>query len=289
MTDRRKVIFVGGTRFSGADAVAALLAERPAGSALPAAIRFHTESWGIPALLHGRIGLADFAARLQGGEIAERVRRERLDAAISGLRDAYHADPLESCRELFWSLVEELGGAEAGVLVDASPGNLVEAHTLIRLFPEATFVHVVRDGRDVAAAAATESGSRVSRVAVALDRWAAELREIERGLRGEEDGAPYAIPDERLAVAMIDELAASEGGAAYRSLLARLGLEEDGPVAASTSSKLDPAPLDHGHGRQARGMARRRVTRRYERTLQALEAEGNHAAPTLRRAYERQG
>jgi hypothetical protein len=41
----------------------------------------------------------------------------------------------------------------------------------------------------------------------ALAWWVERLREAEDGLRGEEDGAPYAIPDDRVAVVVLDELA----------------------------------------------------------------------------------
>jgi len=259
LRERPEVIFVGGTRFSGAHAVAVQLAEGVGMTSLPVPARFHSDPWGMPALLHGRIGLDDFAERLRTQEIAHRVPRERLDGALAALRKGYHADPLQSCRDLFWAVIDELeanGAAES--LVEASPSNLLEAHTLTRLVPQARFVHVARDGRDVAAAAVESDDVDLRRIGVGLERWARELREIERGVRGEEDGAAYAIPDERLSVVIVDEL-------------------EPHPM----------KPEAGGWQSHARGPARWWMTRRYERTLDELEAEGNHAAPALRAAYDR--
>jgi hypothetical protein len=288
--DRPELIFVGGTRFSRADAVAALLAEHPAAAGVPVGASFHSDPWGLPALLHGRIGLDDFADRLRADAVAQRVPRERLEGALAALRSSYDADPLESCRELLWALLDGfLGQARVGVLVDASPGNLPEAQTLTRLVPRARFVHVLRDGRDVAADA-VESDLDAGRIPAALEWWLGELREIERGVRGEEDGAAYAIPPERLAIVVVDELAIAEGGATYGRLLGRLSLGEDEPMRAPDSPMLDPSAIGQGRWRdKVRRPGRWRVIRRYERTLDELDAEGNHAAPALRTAYERLG
>jgi hypothetical protein len=290
VTDRRGVIFVGGTRFSGADAVAGLIADHPGVTPIPLAVRIHSDSWGIPALLHGRIGLDDLAEGLRGHEIAERVPCERLEAALTALRSGYHADPLQACRDLFWTLIDELVPHAGGeTLVEASPGSLVEAHTLRRLVPDARFVHVVRDGRDVAAAAVDSDAVNVHRMPAALEWWAGELREIERGVRGEEDGAAYAIPEKRLAVVVLEELTDSGAQAAYGRLLEGVSLGEGGDVASSLA-RLDAAAIGTGRWRnRVRGPARWRTTRRYERTLKELEDEGNHAAPALRAAYDRHG
>jgi Sulfotransferase family len=285
-TVERDVIFVGGTPFSGADAVASLLARCSGVTRAPSAARFHSDPWGIPALLHGRMGLDDFTERLRDGEIAERVPRERLDGALAGLRAGYDADPLGACRELFWALIGEPGD---GPLVEASPGNLLEAHTLTRLVPRARFVHVVRDGRDAAATAVESDAVGVHELTEALEWWADQLREIERGVRGEEDGAAYAIPDERLAVVVLDEVVDAGSDAVYAHLLDRLSLGEDGHV-PEPSPPIDAAAIGRGRWRtQARGPARWRARRRYERAIDELEAEGNHAAPALRAAYDRLG
>jgi sulfotransferase family protein len=288
--ERRDVAFVGGTRFSGAEAVAELLAARSDVTALSAA-RFHSDPWGISALLHGRFGIDDFATWLRAQEIAERVPSEVMDGALVALKAGYGDDPIGSCRVLFWTLVDELvEDAGEASLVDESQGNLLEAQTLLRLVPGARFVHVARDGRDVAAAAAESDEVGVNRFSDALEWWTGELREIERGLRGEEDGAAYAIPPERLSVLVSDELTVPEGGTAYARVLERLPLREDGSVPDSPSPLLDPAAIGRGAWRsRVRGPGRWWATRRYERALDELEAEGNHAAPALRAAYDRLG
>jgi hypothetical protein len=259
VTGHREVVFVGGTPFSGVEAAANLLADRQGATPVPLAAHFHSDAWGLPALLHGRIGLADFTERIRELEIAERISAERLDGALETLRAGYHMDPLQSCRELFWTLIGELVPDPGDdPLVEASPGNLAEGQTLMRLVPGARFVHVVRDGRDVAAAAIESGTVGVSRLPGAVEWWAGELRVIERGVRGEEDGTRYGIPQERLTVVVLDEL------------------------------EPHPANPEPGAWRsQVHGPARWWASRRYDRTLGELEAEGNHAAAALRAAYER--
>ena len=184
LADRRAIIFVGGTPYTGAEAVAELLGDRPDTAMVPAALRFHSEPRGIPALLSGRIGLDDFLAEVSAGELAEQAGQERLDGAIATFRASYDDDPIDSSRALFWTLLSAAAEGEPGqTLVDASPGNLMEAHTLARLIPESRFVHVVRDGRDVATAAA-EAKAAPPRLAAALEWWADQLRDVERGSGG---------------------------------------------------------------------------------------------------------
>jgi hypothetical protein len=290
LAERDEVIFLGGTPFSGAEVVAGLLGAHPDVAVVPGAARFHSDPRGIPALLTGRIGLDDFVAELRGQGMGELVPPERLEAVLAALRDSYHSDPLESCRDVFWALIEEmLDGAEGTTVVEASPGNMIEAQTLARLVPKARFVHVMRDGRDVAAAV-VESGSGPHRLTPALEWWADRLREAEHGIRGEEDGAPYAIPDERFAAVVLDELVSGDGEAAYRRLLESVGLDAGGSVQSLGDDRPDPAAIGRGRWREhARGPAAWWVSRRYVQALGELNEERNHAAASLLGAYERSG
>jgi hypothetical protein len=290
LAGRRKVIFVGGTPFSGADVVAELLDGHPGAVALPVRLRFHSDPRGIPALLGGRIGLEDFVAELESRDVAMLVSQEALDTAIATFRTAYEDDPIDACRALFWTLLDGVAADEAaGTLVEASPENLHEAHTLARLVPEARFAHVVRDGRDVAAAAA-EAGAAPHRLIAAVEWWADGLREVERGIRGEEDGASYAVPEERLATVVLDELAVGDRESAHRDLLERLDLDVGASLPPDASARLEPAAVGRGRWRTlARGPGAWRLSRRYAGALDELLDERNHAAEPLLAARERLG
>jgi sulfotransferase family protein len=289
-TTERAIIFVGGTPYSGAGAVAELLGARPDVAMVPAALRFHSDPRGIPALLGGRIGLADFLGELSAGELAQLVGPQALGAAITTFRASYDDDPIDSSRALFWTLLDESGlrGA-AATLVDASPGNLLEAHTLARLMPGSRFVHVIRDGRDAATAAA-EAKAAPPRLVQALEWWAYRLRDVERGIRGEEDGAPYAIPDARLIMVNLDALASEDGAAAYHGLLDGLRLKGGSATGSNAEPPLDPEAVGRGRWRTyARGPGAWLLSRRYRCTLRELAEEGNHAAEPLLAAGERVG
>ena len=289
LAERRDVIFVGGAPFSGVEVVGRLLAGRSDVVATRWPVRVHTDDRGIPALLTGRIGLDDFVAefRERGGQP---LPEPALDAAIASLRRGFHADPLEACRELFWALAREAAGdGGGGALVETGPDNIRQAQTLVRLVPEARFVHVVRDGRDVAGAV-READVGPRGMTAGLAWWVQRLRDADDGVRGEEDGAPYAIPDERVAVVVLDELASTGREAAHRNLLGALGLEGEPEIPRAVEPELEAAAIGRGRWRRhARGPAGWWIRRGYERALGELEREENHAAAPLMRAYQELG
>jgi hypothetical protein len=250
-----QLTFVGGIDRGDAAQVAAEVGATPGWEALPVELGFHCERRGISDLLEGRVTLAGFrdavAERWWTDRLERVVAAEALAAALDRLAADYAREPIAACRRLFLDLVAPFAESSgAAGLVEHSLPNLVHAPNLDRLFGEARFVHAVRDGREIAARA----GDRTAGELIAgLAGWAADLREIDAGVRVREDGAAYGVWPDRLRVVVL-------GG--------------------------DTAG-DPGWGAGLSRRERRRVERRYARTLRELAADGVHCAPALIEARER--
>jgi hypothetical protein len=171
-------------------------------------------------------------------------------------------------------------------LVEMSSHNVRQAQTLLRLFPDARIIHALRDGRD-SAASVTGKTWGPGNVAAALDWWADRLRAIDRGVGGEEDGAPYGIPAGQFQVVLLDDLVAGGRQRGYEDLLRFLGIEDERAMRTFFERSLTPEAAHIGRWRHQLGpLGRARVDRRYRRLLRALDSEGNHAAPPLLAALE---
>jgi hypothetical protein len=287
--------FVGGAGHSGVGPVARLIGCLSRYATLPIELGFHCGRRGIPDLLEGRVTVAGFVGAMRGrwwegdgGEgLARIVTRERLEAALGRFELTFRDDPVGACRGLVLELLEPFteGAHQAGV-VERSPGCLEGATMLDRMFPEARFVHAVRDGRQVAAARAGEQPCSAELVE-GIEHWAQELRRIDAGVRVMEEGVAYGVWPGRLLVVPVCELAAGDRERRYPDLLAFLGAEDE-PGARSflereLSGALEAGSWDGGLGR----WERRRVERRYGRTVEELAEDGVHCAPELIAAYER--
>ena len=253
-----QLTFVGGVARADAARVAGEIGATPGWAALPVELGFHCEPRGIGDLLEGRITLAGFREAIGERWWADRLERivnaQQLAAALERLTQGYERDPVAACRVFFEDLVEPFAesSGEPG-LVDATPAVLAAAPTVERLFGDARFVHAVRDGRDVAARGLGESRTPAELLA-GVERWAESLRDIDAGVRVREDGATYGVWPERLRVEL---------------------LSGPGPAGAWA----------HGLSRRER----RRVTRRYVRTLRSLADDGVHCAPELVEQVEQEG
>jgi hypothetical protein len=302
------IVFVGGTGRSGTHVVARLLGRHSRYAEVPIECRFHTNPQGFPDLLAGRTTPEQFLRkmrrfwwhRIRAGEplaallprlplgrevrgLRQIVPRPRFDAALTRFEAGHRADLELACRQLFldllWPLAEE---RQKPGLVEMSSFTVAAAPALLRLLPEAKFVHSVRDGRD---AGVSKVGKRQKRehptdAIGGIDWWYRRLAEAERGGR--------VAPPGKLLALSLDELAGEDREAAYASLLEFLGLEDEPPMREFFEREVNAENANRGRWRDGLSAdAQREVIEHYERTLERIEAESFASAALLRRVYER--
>ncbi len=293
-----RILFIGGTGRSGTHVLSQLLSRHDRFGLVPVEVRFHTDPDGFPGLLAGEVTPQQFLKRMRGfwwrGFQTNRMRgmyrfveRERFDAAV-GRFEAEHGDDLEqACRNLFfdllWFRVDEL--AEGATLIEQSTDNVAAAPTLTRLFPEARFIHVVRDGRDASASRVAQTRGLVrprTRVQ-GIEWWEGRIAAIETGAD--------AIEPERLLTMSLDELLLiPRARAALRPMFRFLGTTPTKRTRRYFSNRMN---REEAHSeRWRRGVSKRkaqRIDELYAQALARLEAAGARSAPLLRRSYERRG
>ncbi len=299
--DGSGLVFIGGTGRSGTHALAQLLGRHSHFADVPIEARFHCNKRGMPDLLEGRITLHGYIEKLRGfwwhrvrvdGQprgLYNLLRQAEFDRAVARFEGAFVNDPIDACRGLYLDLLWPLAARrEKPGLVEMSSHNVRESQTIRRLFPEARIIHALRDGRDSASSVTTKTWGPRS-VGAGIGWWADRLRAIEAGVRGTEDGADYSIPSDRFRVVMLDQLVGSDRESTYGGLLSFLGIEDEPAMREFFEREMTPTQAHVGRWREQLGPAGRiLVQRRYERTIGALEREGNHAAPDLRAALERE-
>jgi Sulfotransferase family len=286
-------VFVGGTGRSGTHVLARLVSSHPHFARVPVEVRFHVDERGFPGLLAGRVSREDFVRRLRGfwwkGFQTGRMRgmfrfvpEQRFEGAIAAFEAGFDDDAEAACRQLFHDLLWfRVAEADARGLVEQSTDTVAEAATLVRLFGEAKFIHVVRDGRDASASRVAQTRGVISPRTrrQGLEWWEKRIRRVDAGSR--------AIPPDRLLTVSLDELLLL-GPRALRPLCRFLGVFRRARMRRFFGRHMS---TEHAHAERWReglsGRQMQELERLYEQSLDRLEADGVACATLLRRTLER--
>lgn len=291
------LLFVGGTGRSGTHVVAKILGNHSSYRKVPNEARFHTDPGGYPDVLAGRTGPDLFIYRLRHHwyrnfeprrlsfrGIHRYVPRRRLDAASASFLRRFDDEPEAALRQLFFDLLWPLATewSKSG-LIEQSCDTVAAAGTLGKLFPEARFVHVVRDGRDVAASRA-EQGGRLSHprtIDQGLEWWEERIRAIDLGAR--------SVGADRVHAVGLDDLVAEDGRRrSYARLRRFAGLPAEREMLDYFQGRVKVRNAHTERWRDAVPARRQEeIDARYEQILTGLEADGVHGVEILRRARER--
>jgi hypothetical protein len=297
-----KLVFVGGTGRSGTHVLSQLISRHNRYALVPVEVRFHTDPEGFPGLLAGEVTPEAFLKRMRGfwwkgfqaQGLSGRFRGmyrfvdpDLYEEALAAFERDHEADLAAACRSLFydllWFRVTELPRAHA--LVEQSTDNVAAAPTLARIFPEARFVHVVRDGRDASASrvAQTRGLVRPRTRMQGIEWWEQRIRAIETGADSIEEG--------RLLTLSLDELVRLQRAReALRPLFRFLGAPMTKRTRRYFSNRMTPDEANKERWRE--GISQRKAERLaalYEDAVARLEADGMRCAPLLRHSLERAG
>jgi len=195
MAEKFKPLFVGGSGRSGTTiAINLLNRHSQVHASLPREIKYLTSRSGLIDLVYGRpIGLEEgaigvrnnliarilpiigknkmhfFKENLHGVWWSEVGKKGKARGLIQAIDDKtlvsaeknflvkFKNEPEVAARELFYALsAAQLKKPDIRYFADSTPVNIMQANYLNRLCPDALFINMVRDGRDVALSVATE-------------------------------------------------------------------------------------------------------------------------------------
>jgi hypothetical protein len=191
---------------------------------------------------------------------------------------------VQASRRLFYDLLQPIAD-EAGkpALVEMSCFTIASAAGLGRIFPEAVFVHSVRDGRDAGSSKVSkrQKSHHPTDAASGVEWWEGRLALAELGYSRLGDPG-------RVHVTCLDELVWGDREATYAGLLEFLELDDEPEMRRFFEEEMNADAANRERWRQGLDEAEQEaVSKRYAEALDRVEADGYHCAAPLRRNYER--
>lgn len=252
-------VFTGGSGRSGTTIVVNLLSRHPQfHTSLPREIKYLTERKGLIDFnfnrplseerslkelrnaiagkilpLLGKSNFEIFSSRVHGrwwSEVGKKgnqrglIQGITLDVVNDALREfkkSYKKDPKKASREFFFTLsAAQVNSPGVVYFGDSTPTNIINAKYITQIFPEAKFINMIRDGRDVA-------------LSVSRERWGPSTPE--QALLWWEKRVEHAhnsltqVPDHQKINLRLEDLVVHQRETSYQSLLSFLDIE-DHPV-----------------------------------------------------------
>jgi Sulfotransferase family len=280
-------VLVGGVPRSGTHIVAHLIGSHPSYFVIPYEVMAQSDRQeGIVAYLNGSIDRDELIEKFRTvwwrrptawrpdveRGLFKLISRDDLEAVLDAFRAAPPEDRLAGARALAHALFDRVtaGSAKPG-WVDHSPWNITSAPEVLPLFPDAKFIHVVRDGRDRAASVMRLPWGAES-FPGAVRRWGLILR------KGEE--VARQIPASQFLVLHLEDLVLLDRERTYERMLEFLELSDDPAMRAFFESEVSPERAHLGRWRvELSETEREQVDAAYRKVLAELHAEGISCAP----------
>ena len=269
-------LFAGGSGRSGTTIIVNLLKSHPEiHSSLPREIKYVTSRYGLVDLNFGRSmrleedfkGVKNnlaasinnrfgnrkeevFLASLKStwwSEVGKKgkprglvqgVTEEQLAEISFRFSSSYEKDLLIASRELFYDLSScQFKKDTARYFADSTPVNTMQAHLIYQLFPDALFINMIRDGRDVAYSVSKERWGP-SDPLKALKWWSNRVLVSHQSLS--------QLPHKQHLEIRLEELIASDRKAQYLKILNFLNISDHLPMREFFNFEMRSEKMSHG-------------------------------------------
>jgi hypothetical protein len=278
-------IFVGGVGRSGTHVMGRLIDAHPRYLWLNTEVRFHAAPGGLPDLVAGNVPMRRFLRQMRGRwyerganrrqGLQRLVDREHLDEALAAFEPDFEADPTAASRDLVRGLLDP-AAARAGkpAWVEITGQVVEQAPFLLRLFPEAKFINMVRDGRAVVAGT-LKKVDLTDDPMQALAKWERMVRAADEAIR--------AAPPDRVLTVLLDDLTAHRRDETFSLVVEFLELDDFQPVREYFAREITPERAHVGAWRERMAPSDvRKVERHYRRLIRDLHRSGVAWAPAPR-------
>ena len=89
--------------------------------------------------------------------LVQGITKEDLDTAITNFEKYFAVDQMRASRAFFYELsATQIKDKNVKYFADSTPVNMMQANYIYKLFPNAKFINMIRDGRDVALSVSKE-------------------------------------------------------------------------------------------------------------------------------------
>jgi hypothetical protein len=224
-------VFVGGTGRSGTTILARLIGSHSRYAFIPSEVRIHAEAQGLPAFVKGNLDASGVEALIErywsyeldhprGGSrgLSSLVSREQLDDAVRRFLPRAAENPKAAARMLVHDLLDPIAErAGKPSWVEMTPINIMQGALLSSLFPDARFLHIMRDGRDTVCSLVARDW--LPSVEEAIEWWGPRRTKTLLGAA--------SIPADRVHTLTLEDLIRDDREGTYRGLLEFLAIDDE--------------------------------------------------------------
>lgn len=275
-------IFIGGVGRSGTHPMGRTVAADPHYHWIRTEVRFHAATAGLPGVCAGDVPMAAFLSRMRGNwykrgarqkqGLQRIVERNEYEAALAGFETSFEADRIAAARQLVRRLLDPAAAADGKPAWCEITGEVIEqAPFLLKLFPDARFINMIRDGRAVVAGTLRKV-DLTDDPRKALDKW-------ERMVKAA-DEAITTVGADRVLTVHLDDFTARDREGTFSRLVKFLQLDDPSEMRAYFDTEISAERAHVGKWRERIAPAdAKMIDRRYRRMIKRMHRAGIDWAP----------